>query len=147
MAGSKLTGLDEVLKRMEKMRVGTKNKHIRKAMRKAMIPIRDQAKENTKKIDDQTTKEKIWRNIRIEQGKIKQNGELTTRVGVAGGAKAGGSKKRGPGGDTWYWRLVELGTSRFPATPFLRTAFEQKKDEAQAIFVAEMRKAILEELN
>ena len=55
MARTTLNGLDDILKNMEGMRVGTKNKQIRKALRKALIPVRDQVKENAKKIDDPET--------------------------------------------------------------------------------------------
>lgn len=146
MAGSSLKGLDDVLKRMENMRVGTKNKHIRKALRKAMVPIRDQAKENAKGIDDPESKEKIWRNIQIQSGKTKNKGEMKYSVGVKGGAKEKGNKKRGPGGDTFYFRFIEFGTSLIRAFPFMRLAFSQRKDEAEAIFVAELKKGIKEEL-
>ncbi len=146
MAGSPLKGLEDALRRMENMRVGTKNKHIRKALRKAMVPIRDQAKENAKGIDDPETKERIWRNIQIQSGKVKGKGEIKYSVGVKGGAKEKGNKKRGPGGDTFYFRFIEFGTSLVKAFPFMRLAFSQRKNEAGAIFVAELKKGILEEL-
>lgn len=147
MARSNLRGLDDVLEKIENMRTSTVNKLVRKALRKSMVPIRDQAKENAKKIDDAKTRNKIWRNIKIVSKKKNQSGEITSSVGVGGGAKKGGTAKKGPGLDTWYWRFIETGTSRIPATPFLRAAFEQRKGEATEIFIAEMRKAILEEIN
>lgn len=147
MAGPNLTGLDEALRNIENLRQSTINKHVRKALRKAMVPVRDQAKDNAKQIDDPATREKVWRNIKIVSKKNKQNGDLATSVGVGGGAKKGGTAKKGAGGDTWYWRLVELGTSAFPATPFLRKAFEQKKEQATQIFITEVKNGILSELN
>ncbi|OAL78974.1 hypothetical protein AY606_05980 [Acinetobacter sp. SFB] len=161
MAGSKLTGLDEVLTRIEKMRVGTQNKHIRKALRKSMVPVRDQAKLNAKTIDDYKTASEIHKNIVIRAGKTKEKGVLKIRVGVKHGGEFWKSNKKmqrkGRGrlenphydalqNDTRYFWLVELGTSKTAAQPYLRPAFEQKKDEAQAIFTAELKKAILEEL-
>ncbi|MCU4539636.1 HK97 gp10 family phage protein [Acinetobacter bereziniae] len=146
MARSNLSGLEEVLERIDKLRTSTVNKEVRKALRKSMVPIRDQAKQNAKNIDDKKTKEKIWRNIKIVSKKKKSNGDITCSVGVGGGAKKGGTAKKGPGLDTWYWRFIETGTSKAPATPFLRTAFEQKKSDATDIFVLEMRKSILEEI-
>jgi HK97 gp10 family phage protein len=32
--------------------------------------------------------------------------------------------------DAWYWRFVEFGTTRMAAQPFLRPAFDVKKNEA-----------------
>lgn len=145
MGSSPLKGLDEVLKKMENMRTGTKNKHIRKALKKALVPMRDKVKENAKKLDDPKTKEKIWRNVQIQSGKSKEN-ELKYRVGIRGGAKKKSDKGRGPGGDTWYFRLIEFGTRYVPAVPFIRPAFEATKKEAQQIFVEELRKSIIEEV-
>lgn len=146
MARTTLNGLDDILKNMESMRVGTKNKQIRKALRKALIPIRDQVKENAKKIDDPETAEKIWRNVQIQSGKSTNKGEIKASVGIKGGAKKKGDKARGVGGDTWYFRLIEYGTRFSPAIPFLRPAFEAKKTDAERIFTEEFRKGILEEI-
>lgn len=32
--------------------------------------------------------------------------------------------------DSWYWRLVEFGTSKMTAQPFMRPAFEKQKEAA-----------------
>ncbi len=34
--------------------------------------------------------------------------------------------------DAYYWYLVEFGTSKMSARPFMRPAFEAKKDDAVA---------------
>ncbi|HHH0965688.1 TPA: HK97-gp10 family putative phage morphogenesis protein, partial [Yersinia enterocolitica] len=35
--------------------------------------------------------------------------------------------------NSFYWRFLELGTSKFPAVPFIRPAFDSKADaSAQA---------------
>jgi len=36
----------------------------------------------------------------------------------------------GPGKEAWYGQLLEKGTSKMPAKPFLRPAFDAKKDAA-----------------
>ena len=41
-----------------------------------------------------------------------------------------------------YGRFYEYGTSKMPAHPFLRPAFDAGKDEALRIFKAEMKKAV-----
>lgn len=145
MANSGIDGLAEALEKMKNMRVQTKNKHIRKALKKALVPIRDQVKANARNIDDPKTVEKVWKNVQIQSGKSKK-GEFRYRVGIKGGAKQSSDKKRGTGGNTWYFRLIEFGTRFFPAIPFIRTAFEMKKGEAIEIFIYEIRKGILEEV-
>lgn len=47
-----------------------------------------------------------------------------------GKLKAKGGKQGANASDPWYWRHVEMGTSRMRARPFLRPAFEAKKVEA-----------------
>lgn len=44
--------------------------------------------------------------------------------------------------DAWYWWFVENGTSKMPAQPYLRPAFDAKKDEVVRVFAAELDKAI-----
>ena len=146
MARQSISGLEEVLKKMEQMRLNAQKKHVRKSVRKALIPVRDDAKANAKQIDDPNTREKIYQNIQIQSGKTKNKNEVKYRVGVKGGAKAKGDKKRGRGGDTFYWRFIELGTAKMPAIPFLRSALEKNKQNAITIFAEEMRKGILEDI-
>jgi HK97 gp10 family phage protein len=39
-------------------------------------------------------------------------------------------RKRNVAKDSFYWRFLEFGTSKMPPHPFLRPAFEAKKEEA-----------------
>lgn len=47
-----------------------------------------------------------------------------------------------PGSSPGYWWLVEFGTSKNPAKPFMRPAFETKKQEATEIFRRRLRQEI-----
>lgn len=136
-------GLDSILKNLQLVRESTQKKIVKKALRKGAVPIRDQAKQNARNIDDPETKEKIWRNIRIQQKKKLPKGEFGVGVGVAGGGKSGG---KGPGLDTYYWWFKEFGTSTVAADPFMRTAFESKKAESEQIVAQEMMSGIYQEL-
>ncbi|WP_110641012.1 HK97-gp10 family putative phage morphogenesis protein [Salinicola sp. CPA57] len=132
------------------------------ALRKAANLVRDQAKANAARVDDPTTNESIAKNIAVRwDGKhFKRTGDLKFRVGVLGGAMAYGDtrlnrrksrvgKEYGtdgssgnPGGDTWYWRFLEFGTSRQRAQPFMRTALASSIDAATAEFVNQYGKAV-----
>ena len=57
------------------------------------------------------------------------------RVGVRGGAKEGSDDPGAPGGGTWHWRLVELGTEHSAAEPFMRPAMESNIQRAINEFV------------
>ena len=57
-------------------------------------------------------------------------------------AAPGGTDPSNLVGNPNYWWLVEFGTSRMRARPFLRPAFESKKYEALEAFKRQMRKEI-----
>lgn len=141
-----MRGSEELLKTLEKMRLNAVKKHARRAAKKALAPVKSDAIENAKQIDDPNTREKIYQNIQIQTGKTKDKNEVKYRVGVKGGAKQNGVKKRGRGGDTFYWRFVELGTATIPAIPFLRRALAANIEASTEIFGQEMWKGIQEEI-
>lgn len=156
----KLTGLEPVLAKLKKLPVDVRMKGARFAGRKAANVIRDAAIQNAAKVNDEMTKEEIAKNIavRFSSRVFKRTGDVAFRVGVLGGARAyaqtrenvrrgragqtyatGGSKAN-PGGDTWYWRLVEFGTQRMQARPMLRPALEKNIGPATDAFVSNMNK-------
>jgi HK97 gp10 family phage protein len=47
--------------------------------------------------------------------------------------------------DPFFWWFVEFGTSKMPARPFMRPAFEAKKQPAAAAIIADLRKRVLAE--
>jgi len=44
--------------------------------------------------------------------------------------------------DAWYARLLEVGTSEMAAEPFIRPAFEAKKQEAAAVVIEKIQEAV-----
>ena len=86
------------------------------------------------------------------------------RVGVRGGARsyaatrenvrsgrvgqqyATDGSKDNPGGETFYWRFVELGTSRTAAKPFLRPALNNNVDGVQDGFVTDFKDQLDKEI-
>lgn len=147
MAGSPVNGLDEVLNRMATMRLNVQKKYAKKAAKKALKPVKDDAIKNAKLIDDPATAEKIHQNVQIQIGKPKNKDEIIFRVGIKGGAKSKNTKKKGKGGDTFYWRFVELGTSTIPAAPFLRPALAKNINKATVIFITELKQDIAGDLS
>jgi HK97 gp10 family phage protein len=47
-----------------------------------------------------------------------------------------------PSRKAWYWLFIEFGTEKMPARPFLRPAFEARKEEALRVFQTALGKAI-----
>lgn len=111
-------------------------KGARFGMRKAANLVRDAAQQNAKRLDDPRTAADIAANIavRFSSRTFKRTGNVAFRVGVMGGAGGNLSRKdqeQGlPGGDTRHWRLLEFGTQKARAQPFMRPALEQNINQA-----------------
>ncbi|NIE95184.1 HK97 gp10 family phage protein [Acinetobacter sp. Tr-809] len=147
-----ITGLDDVKNRLQRLAKPRKARSIaRKAARQAMNIVRDAARLNAKAIDDPDTREKIWKNIKVSPGKSKNKDAVIMRVGVDGGAAMNANSDRQalaakPGGNTTYWRFLEFGTSKMPATPFMRPALatniQQVTNKFAEVFDAELDKEL-----
>ena len=143
----KINGLDEFQEKLAKL---ADEKRIRNAARRAVRRganvVAQAAKRNAQSIDDPKTREAIYKNVAVRGGGSKRErrvGGAMMRVGIRGGArnmsKYGEFKGKGsanPGGDTWYWRLIEFGFThkrsgkRVPANAFMRRAMAEKADQA-----------------
>ena len=127
----KIDGLDQVMKRLETMGPELRKKGLRTAMRAAANTVKKSAQAKAP-VDTGAMRKNIT--IQAASRTAKRVGGVAFRVGVKGGALAPGSKVRygrsrkgkkggqAEGGSTWYFRLVELGTSKMPARPFLQPA-------------------------
>ncbi|CCD29896.1 Phage protein, HK97 gp10 family [Candidatus Glomeribacter gigasporarum BEG34] len=92
----------------------------------------------------------LKKNIRAKAVRSNQTGRWEAVVGVRTlGAKkivdfkaqTGKSGQANPD-DPFYWRFVEFGTVKMAARPFLRPAFETKKQQAADTIKAQLRKRI-----
>lgn len=159
-----IEGLDDVTAKMRELSNPKKQKNAAtRSARKAMAVVRKAAIANAKALDDKETGERIWKNIAIKPSKTK-NGFVLMRVGVRGGARsyaatrenvrsgrvgqqyATDGSKDNPGGETFYWRFVELGTSRTAAKPFLRPALNNNVDGVQDGFVTDFKDQLDKEI-
>jgi len=74
--------------------------------------------------------------IREKSGPVRQTFYVGVKNGVAKYAKTAANRRAGKvgvyknAGSTFYWRFIEFGTSKMPAKPFLRPAFEGQKENA-----------------
>jgi len=112
--------------------------------------------------------EDMQRRVRVKSGTLRENiivttkrsrtpGVTTVNVTVRAKAKAykENSRNRRSGrvgkkykdlGPLFYARFLELGTSKMPAYPFMRPAFEAHKEELPELFRDELAKAIQDAL-
>ena len=149
------------------------------ALASAARVIVDKAREKAKALDDPTTPNKIYKNIVARKMKsAKSRGfDAGYRIGILGGARQTsfdeefkGQNEDNPGGDTWYWRMLEFGRGVVkvkkakilaneqkgllfgkqvkPASPrpFLRPAADESQQEAFNKFAEVVDKKITEVL-
>lgn len=157
-----IEGFPELLSKLESIQYDMKRKGGRFALRKAAQVIRDSARQKISVHNDPTTPEDIAKNI-VERwnGRLfKRTGDLGFRVGVLGGARNYVKTKRNvrdgvagkqyhvdgdkgnPGGDTYYWKYLEFGTSKMVAKPFMRPAMAQNMQKCVSVFVEQYNKHI-----
>lgn len=104
----------------------------------------DQARRNAGDIDDPETGRSIAANIATRwNGRLyKKTGDLGFRVGVLYGAilKDGGEKTANS--PTPHWRLLEFGTEKMKAQPFMRRALADNVEAVADAFTREYNKVL-----
>lgn len=145
----KIEGLAEIKRKLDKLPERIGKNAMRRSLRKGANVIRDAARNNAKRIDDEETREQIWKNISVQSGGAKRErriGGVMMRVGVMGGARPTSGDNGTPGGNTTHWRWIELGRSDAPAQPFLTPAGAENAGKALDAIVQDMPKQIDREL-
>lgn len=116
----------------------------RAALRKAAQVVVQKAKAGAERIDDKATGRSIADNIALRwNGRLfKRTGDLGFRIGVLHGAvlKNGGDLSQNA--PTPHWRLLEFGTEKMAAVPFMRPALANSISEVTNTFVTEYEKSI-----
>ena len=138
-------GLDALLAKFKAINYETRYKGGRFALRKAAQVVRDAARQKAQALNDPATGRSIAENIAERwNGKLyKTTGDLGFRVGVLGGAKLPKDNvDQGANSPTPHWRLLEFGTEKMAAGPFMRPALENNIDQVVTVFVKEYGKAI-----
>jgi HK97 gp10 family phage protein len=151
MASVKVEGLAELTRRLRALPpeiAGKNGGPLRKAIGRAAVIIRDEAKRRAP-VDLGVLRDNIVaaRNRRSTQGTEGYYVEVRRKSRRFGNTKRNRQKGRvGQSytydGQAYYGMMVELGTQHMRAQPFLRPAFEAKKEEAATVFRTELSKAI-----
>lgn len=165
-----IEGLDDLLSKMDGLVHDVKFKGGRFALRRAAQVLQRQAIANAERLNDPETTEEIAKNIVVRWSgrRFRRTGNLMFRVGILGGARSSsksavkserrrrragikslkelgeieGKGKSNPGGDTYYWRFLELGTAKSAAQPFMRPVPDQAGQKAVSEFIAQYDKAL-----
>jgi HK97 gp10 family phage protein len=141
-----LIGLAELEAKLKEVSDDVRYKGGRFALRKAAEVIRDKAKAGAERVDDPKSPERIADNIvtRFSRRRFQRTSDLMFRVGVMGTANPRNAEKTTglPGGATQHWRMLEFGTERMPAQPFMRSALADNISEAIGEFMTQYDKAL-----
>lgn len=141
-----LQGFDRVISKMRGLAPAIRGKAGRSALGSAARVVTNAAKDNARRVDDPETGRKIADNVtqRFRSKYFKATGGLMVSVGVATnkGRIPKGNPDEGAKGNTPHWHLVELGTERARAQPFLRPALESNIGKVQEVFADKLEKQI-----
>lgn len=140
-----LEGLPDVFALINSLGPAVVNKGARFSLRKAANLVRDAAKTNASALDDSETGRSISDNItvRFSNRTFKKTGDIMFRVGVMGGAKLKkGEQEKDKKAPTPHWRLLEFGTEKMSARPFMRRALADNIDAAIGTTANELNKWI-----
>jgi len=144
---------DRILARMRAMPKKLADKGARTAVRKGANVIAKAARANWQQLDDPATARSIAKNVAVQASSRlgKREGGVAYRVGIRGGAfsrykdtkknrRSGvvGQQRADVGGSTWYWRFLELGTSKLAARSPMRKAMASNADRALAVIATEL---------
>jgi len=144
----RMSGFEQVSRRLEALPGKVRGRIARKAIGAAALVIRREARKNALNVDDPETGRRIADNIgqRMRTRHNRMTGEVRVSVGVLSehGRIPSGNPDTGPRGNTPHWHLIELGTDKMRAQPFLRTALAQNIDAAinrfAVVFTRELNK-------
>jgi HK97 gp10 family phage protein len=116
-----IDGLQELLAKMKSLPVNLARNGLRAAVNAGAEVIRKDAVSRVPVLTGRLKKAIYKKQIR----ELSNNVQQTFFVGARSGKKYKKANK-----DAYYWRFLEFGTSKMPAKPFLRPAFDAKKRQA-----------------
>jgi HK97 gp10 family phage protein len=139
-----LQGIDELVLKLRLVNDDMQFKSGRFALRKAGKILETAIIGEMMRIDKESTREAIWRNVKLRFAprRFKRTGDLSFRIGILGGAKSRQQNAKNPGGDTFYWRFLEFGTERYPAQRYITNTAIRKQGAILPEFVLQYRKSL-----
>jgi HK97 gp10 family phage protein len=141
-----LIGVQEVKAKMNKVSQTVLDTGTRSALRKAAGIVKRAAQQNALAVDDPKTGRRIRDNITLQFASraFSRKGVIMYRIGVATnrGRIPTPNKDTGARGNTPHWHLVELGTERAAAQPFMRPALSNNINQVIGHFTAELDKEL-----
>ncbi|ABR74603.1 hypothetical protein CBG46_09920 [Actinobacillus succinogenes] len=151
----RVDGLKELQKAMQSLGRKTSNRIAVKAMRRGGAIVRDKARTLAPVLKESVPHRKAGtlRKSIQSRTKVGRNGRTNTYIWVKGLSTKQVLKFKGKSGrsgaynprDPFYWRFLEFGTSKMPARPFMRPAFQQSKEQAAQAIINTLQQGIIAE--
>jgi len=149
----KIEGLDGLRLALQELPKEVAKKVLSNAVSKGARVVRDEAKQivpTLKVPDKRRTAGLLKRMLRVVRGKRRSDTESASFVAVRGLSnkkiaafkKATGKKGADNPLDPFYWSILEFGKSSRTAHPFIRPAFNRKKEVAAKAIGTELDKGI-----
>jgi len=146
----KLEGWDQLIKNLNELHVDLTEKAARSAVVGAASLVRADAKKRAK-AQGLELSGALLENIAIKRERTPK-GRHQYHVGVRHGRKSkrarkvinfsGGRRRVTYENDPFYWWFHEFGTSKMPARPFLRPAFEENQQRILETMATRIRKSL-----
>lgn len=141
-----LTGFEEVRRKLAITPIKLRTKGARKALSASANIVTKAARQNAERVDDPETGRRIRDNIgkRSRSAYSRRTGDAMVSVGVLTekGRIPKGNPDTGRKGNTPHWHLIELGTEKARAQPFLRPALADNIGPVTDKFAAELDKEL-----
>lgn len=128
-----IAGLKELADKLREIGPDIAAKALRGGVFAAAKLVRDEAKATNPDDTGRTDRAIYAKFVREESGPH----QAVYKVGVRSGRR-----ERRKDRDAWYWRLVEFGTAKMPAKPFMRPAFESQKQKAVELIAERIARRI-----
>lgn len=125
---SGLMDLSDDLNRLSK---AENRKVLRDATRAAATVVRDEAKKRAPRKTGRLARNIVVATLRERDGGIASGVHVRGTNPVTG--KSDGKMKTGDRNNAYYWRFLELGTSKMPPVPFLRPAYDARQEDAAKV--------------
>ena len=152
----RIHGLNEIRRAMLQLPQRLDNKLLNKGLLAGAQVVRDEARTRAPILKQETPRRRAGvlrraisamrvRPVRYAATAIVRVRNLTTRQISAFKRKSGKGGAANPR-DPFYWRFVEFGTSKMAAIPFLRPAFDRKKETAVRVAIATLKPLVEAEI-
>lgn len=149
----RIEGLAELAKAMRELPERVARNGLRAAVNAGASVIKKEAIAKAPELTGALKANLYQKQIREQSGPMQQTFYVGVKNGVAKYAKTAANRRAGKvgvyknAGSTWYWFLNEFGSSKQPARPFMRPAFETQKENAVAAIAKKLDERIQKHAN